>query len=147
MQWRNLKPDQIFEAVKFSHSDKSDNGRFELKVLRLPQSAEVHGIRAFQGHSRDLVSEETDLVEMHKDYYVLCDGYTPTMYARPPVWGHGLHARDMGSHVPHWLPCDLLEQLLQHRCNRPRAGRSDPRRKLGAGLYHDGSSSPMGETQ
>ena len=108
MQWRNLKPDQIFEAVKFSHSDKSDNGRFELKVLRLPQSAEVHGIRAFQGHSRDLVSEETDLVEMHKDYYVLCDGYTPTMYARPPVGVTGFthetwdRMYPIGYHATYW---------------------------------------------
>ena len=49
MQWRGLRSAQIYEVVKFSHGDKDDNGRFELRVLHLPQRTEVHGIRAFQG--------------------------------------------------------------------------------------------------
>eukprot|EP00439_Symbiodinium_sp_Y106_P019374 s5345_g2.t1 len=84
-QWRGLKPQQIFEIVKFSHSDKNDSGRFELRVLHLPQRTEVHGIREFQGRCRNLVSEETDMVDMHRDSYALCDGYTPTLLTRPPV--------------------------------------------------------------
>ena len=72
MQWRGLRSEQIYEVVKFSYSDKDDSGRFELRVLHLPQRAKVHGIRAFQGHCRDLVSGGTDLVDMHRDSRQLC---------------------------------------------------------------------------
>ena len=44
LRWRGFRPEMILEVVKYSHSDKNDNGRFELKVLHFPQKTEIHGI-------------------------------------------------------------------------------------------------------
>ena len=132
MQWRKLEARSNLRGCQISHSDKSDNGRFELKVLRLPQSAEVHGIRAFQGHSRDLVSEETDWWKCTRTTTSCATGIP-----RQCTPGHLLGSR--ASRTRHGIACTPLATMRptgttsQHRCNRPRAGRSDPRRKLGAG--------------
>ncbi|CAE7553554.1 unnamed protein product, partial [Symbiodinium sp. CCMP2592] len=105
-QWRGLRSEDVLEVVKYGNHDKDDNGRFELRVLHF--IAEIHGIRAFQGHCRDLISDETDLVDMHSDSYALCDDYRPTMHTRPPVGVTGQIHNDwvrmhpIGYHATYW---------------------------------------------
>ncbi|CAE7827213.1 unnamed protein product [Symbiodinium sp. CCMP2592] len=110
-QWRGLRSEDVMEVVKYGNHDKDDNGRFELRVLHFIDHTEIHGIRAFQGHCRDLISDETDLVDMHSDSYALCDDYSdyrPTMHTRPAVGVTGQIHNDwvrmhpIGYHATYW---------------------------------------------
>ncbi|CAE6914821.1 FCPE [Symbiodinium sp. CCMP2592] len=107
-QWRGLRSEDVMEVVKYGNRDKDDSGRFELRVLHFVDHTEIHGIRAFQGHCRDLISDETDLVDMHSDSYALCDGYRPTMHTRPPVGVTGhihndwVRMHPIGYHATYW---------------------------------------------
>ncbi|CAE6914508.1 unnamed protein product [Symbiodinium sp. CCMP2592] len=107
-QWRGLRSEDVMEVVKYGNRDKDDSGRFELRVLHFIDHTEIHGIRAFQGHCRDLISDETDLVDMHSDSYALCDDYRPTMHTRPPVGVTGhihndwVRMHPIGYHATYW---------------------------------------------
>ncbi|CAE7038804.1 unnamed protein product, partial [Symbiodinium sp. CCMP2592] len=107
-QWRGLRSEDVMEVVKYGNHDKDDNGRFELRVLHFIDHTEIHGIRAFQGHCRDLISDETDLVDMRSDSYALCDDYRPTMHTRPAVGVTGQIHNDwvrmhpIGYHATYW---------------------------------------------
>ena len=83
--WRNFSSLKAIEVVKFSHSDKDDRGRFEVLVRVHPQGLEYLAIRCFQGHNRNLISEESDLKAIHRDFHFLCSEWEPSLTTFPVV--------------------------------------------------------------
>ncbi|CAE7728552.1 unnamed protein product, partial [Symbiodinium microadriaticum] len=83
--WRNFSSLKAIEVVKFSHSDKDDRGRFEVLVRVHPHGLEYLAIRCFQGHNRNLISEESDLKAIHRDFHFLCSEWEPSLTSFPVV--------------------------------------------------------------
>ncbi len=84
--WNGLRMSQVFECLL--HSDKV---RYELLIRSDPslEELEVLKIRSVQGHGGDLLSDEMDLSEIHKNIFVLSDNWRPTLGQRPPVGTQG----------------------------------------------------------
>ena len=75
------------------------------------EELEVLKIRSVQGHGGDLLSDEMDLNEIHRNIYVLADGWRPTLGSRPPVKTQGyLHPNFDAMHC-HGVPRDQDAQL------------------------------------
>ena len=88
--WNGLRVSQVFECL--IHGDKA---RYELLIRSDPslEELEVLKIRCAQGHGGDLLSDEMDLSEIHKNIFALSDNWRPTLGQRPPVGTQGfLHA-------------------------------------------------------
>ena len=83
--WRNFSSVKAIEVVKYSYSDKDDRGRFEVLVRVHPHGLEYLAIRCFQGHNRNLISEESDLKAIHKDFHFLCNEWEPSLTSFPVV--------------------------------------------------------------
>ena len=82
-----LRVSQAFECLLYS-----DKVRYELFIIRSDPSLEeleILKIRSVQGHGGNLLSDEMDLTELHKNIFVLADGWRPTLGTRPPVGTQG----------------------------------------------------------
>ena len=88
--WNGLRVSQVFECLLYS-----DKVRYELFIRSDPslEELEVLKIRSVQGHSGDLLSDEMDLSEIHRNIYVLTDNWRPTLGQRPPVGTRVFSAR------------------------------------------------------
>ena len=84
--WNGLRVSQVFECLLYG-----DKARYELLIRSDPslEELEVLKIRCVQGHGGDLLSDEMDLSEIHKNIFALSDNWRPTLGQRPPVGTQG----------------------------------------------------------
>ena len=84
--WNGLRMSQVFECLLYG-----DKARYELLIRSDPslEELEVLKIRSVQGHGGDLLSDEMDLSEIHKNIFALSDNWRPTLGQRPPVGTQG----------------------------------------------------------
>ena len=84
--WNGLRVSQVFECML--HGDKV---RYELYIRADPslEELEILKIRSVQGHGGDLLSDDIDHTELHKNIYALADAWRPTLGQRPPVGTQG----------------------------------------------------------
>ena len=73
--WNGLRMSQVFECLLYG-----DKVRYELLIRSDPslEELEVLKIRSVQGHGGDLLSDQMDLSEIHKNIFVLSDNWRPT---------------------------------------------------------------------